>query len=70
MKARQANKIIRKSAKTRLRHKRSTRQKAWRNADTRVVVAVIGEEFRLVARAAAELGRQMKEMSKVKTWEL
>jgi hypothetical protein len=31
---------------------------------------VVGEEFKMVARAAAELGKQMKEMSKVKTWEL
>ena len=66
MQVRQANKIIRKSDKTRLRHKRSTREKAWRSADTRVVVAVIGEDFKSVARAI----KQMKEMQKVKTWQL
>jgi len=70
MKVRQANKIIRKSRSSRLRLKRATWEKAWQNADTRVVVAVIGEDFRLVARAAAELGKQIEEMAKVKTWEL
>jgi ribosomal protein L18E len=54
VKKRQANKIIRKSRSSRLRWNLSTWEKAWRNADSIVVAAVIGDAFMRVAVAAAK----------------